>query len=90
MTCNDRDTVSPTDDILAIVVDVRKPSNSSGAVYIHERTTGEYLDMVGLEYEGYNVIVPWQSGLELISYGVCRIGMVRQALPDSQVPERNL
>lgn len=87
MTCKDKETVSPDDNIVAVIVDVRKPSSSSGALYILERRTGGYLDMVGLECKGYNVIVPWRSGLELLSLGECRVALVPQIPHESQVPQ---
>lgn len=87
-TYGDLDTNEPAGDVVAIIVDVRKQSSSSGAVYIHN-AEGEYLDMVGLDFKGYNVIVPWQTGLQFISYGRCRVGIVKEKPQVPQVTESN-
>ncbi len=58
---------------MAIVVDMRKATNNS--VYIHDKDK-EYVDMVGLDFKGDLVIVPWKTGLQFICYGPCPIAAV--------------
>jgi len=48
-------------------------------VYIHIAETDDYRDKVGLDYDGYTVIVPWRQGFKFICYGTCRIGLVMEA-----------
>jgi len=59
---------------VAIVVDMHR---SPGAVYIHTGAD-DYLDMVGQDFKGRMVIVPWRPGLKIISIGQCRVGVVRK------------
>lgn len=66
----------PPGNALAIVVDMRNATSNS--VYIQDGNN-EYLDMVGLDFKGHIVIVPWQQGLKFITYGECNIAVVCEA-----------
>lgn len=62
---------------MAIVVDLRKPSRETGAIYVHDERGG-WLGIAGLDCAGFNVIVPWEAGWELISYGTSLVGLARE------------
>ena len=79
--------VEPTDDVVAIVVDMRYAS--SNCLYIHT-TSDDYVDMVGMDFRGYLVIVPWATGLKFMCYGSCTVGVVYENIQeiDSQVVDQ--
>lgn len=72
--------VEPTNDVVAIVVDMRNASSNS--VYIHE-INDDYVDMVGLDFRGYVVIVPWEPGLKFMCYGSCKVGEVYESIQEN-------
>ena len=84
-TYDDLTVTEPADGTVAIFVDM---DNSQGAVYIHERGTDDYVDIVGQNLKGHKVIVPWKAEWQFICYGFCRVGLVTaaevEAAPSSQ------
>jgi hypothetical protein len=79
--------VQPTNDVVAIVVDMRNASSNS--LNIHDNND-EYVDKVGLDFKGSLVIVPWMTGLKFICYGSCKVGLVYENNQeiDSQVVDQ--
>jgi len=60
-TLENRTTITPPEGTLAIVVDVRVKEGQSGAFFIHEQQSEEFVDMVGMENRGKLIIVPWDG-----------------------------
>jgi len=72
---DDLDTVEPASDVVAIIVDMH---DASGVLYIHD-AADDYKDMIGMDFKGSMVVVPWARGLKFICYGPCRVGTIRPA-----------
>lgn len=62
--------IKPPPKSIAIIVDVIQ---SQGAIHI-TRENGAYLDMVGTEFAGHLVIVPWDSTWYLRGSGSIEVG----------------
>lgn len=66
--------LSPPGGTIAIVVDV---ISNQGAIRIFEKESGEYIDGVGTEEEGYRIIVPWHEDWRIRVSGNIEIGYIR-------------
>jgi len=73
ITHQDRDKITPPEGTMAVVVDVR---NNIGAIRIIEVQSNEYLGGVGLEDNGYLVLVPWQGAWRYFCTGSPRVGCI--------------
>jgi hypothetical protein len=47
-----------------------------GAIRIFERESGEYVDGVGTEEEGFRVIIPWRDTWRFRASGVVEVGYI--------------
>ncbi|KAK2055571.1 hypothetical protein LY76DRAFT_185598 [Colletotrichum caudatum] len=65
----------PGPDTAILLVDMHLKSGERKAVYIHD-SDDEQVDMVGMEYKGFTVIIPWEVGLKFVCYGPCRVAEV--------------
>lgn len=83
----DLDMVEPTDNVVAVVVDMRNASSNCLHIY---NSSDEFIDMVGTEFKGYLVIVPWATGLKFMCWGPCKVGLVYESTQeiDSQVVDQ--
>ncbi|KAK0368091.1 hypothetical protein CLIM01_14555 [Colletotrichum limetticola] len=67
----------PSADIVALLVNMHIEPGEQKAVYIHD-SNDDQVAMVGSgDYEGYSVIIPWQTGLKYVCYGSCKIAEVK-------------
>ncbi|KAL4758411.1 uncharacterized protein BDW70DRAFT_141911 [Aspergillus foveolatus] len=66
--------LSPPPHTIAIVVDV---ISNQGAIRIFTKESGEYIDGVGTEEEGYRIIVPWRENWRIRVSGNIDIGYLR-------------
>ena len=58
---------------VAVVVDVVR---NRGAIRIFEKESGEYIDGVGTEEEGYRIIVPWRESWRFRASGFVEVGYI--------------
>lgn len=65
----------PGQDTAVLLVDMHLKPGEGKAVYIHD-SNDEQVDMVGMEYKGFTVIIPWEAGLKFVCYGPCRVAEV--------------
>jgi hypothetical protein len=65
--------ISPPDDTVAVVVDL---TNGQGALRIFEKETGGFVDGVGTEEKGNQILIPWRLKWRLRISGQLRIGYV--------------
>ncbi|KAK0367479.1 hypothetical protein CABS01_16647 [Colletotrichum abscissum] len=72
---NDLARYVPGPDTAFLLVDMHLKSGEGKAVYIHD-SNDEQVDMVGMEYKGFTVIIPWEAGLKFVCYGPCRVAEV--------------
>ena len=61
----------PPENTVVIIVDVR---SNRGAIRIFQKSSGEYLDGIGIEQAGNLVIVPWSSTWYISAAGSLRVG----------------
>lgn len=64
--------MKPPPTVVAVIVDV---TNSQGAIHI-TNDDGTYIDMVGTEFAGYLVVVPWKCDWRLRGSGSIEVGYV--------------
>ncbi|KAL4788738.1 hypothetical protein BDV19DRAFT_195512 [Aspergillus venezuelensis] len=64
--------IKPPPEAIAIVVDV---TTSQGAIHI-TNDDGLYIDMVGTEFAGHLVLVPWYNSWSLRGSGTIEVGYV--------------
>lgn len=64
---------TPPASTAILLVDV---GNHLGAIRIHERTTGRYVDGVGTEQAGNVVLIPWKESWLYATSGRIRVGYV--------------
>ncbi|WQF79447.1 hypothetical protein CDEST_04461 [Colletotrichum destructivum] len=57
---------SPTPNTVEVVVDMRDAAGC--AVDLHYQKD-VFADMVGMDYNGNKVVVPWEEGQKLVCYG---------------------
>ncbi|KAF4769163.1 hypothetical protein HAV15_008758 [Penicillium sp. str.  len=64
---------TPPPRTAAIVVDVVQ---NRGAIRIFEKESGEYVDGVGTEEEGFRIIIPWRDTWRFRASGVVEVGYI--------------
>ncbi|CAG8901412.1 unnamed protein product [Penicillium egyptiacum] len=64
---------TPPPRTVAIVVDVVQ---NRGAIRIFEKESGEYIDGVGTEEEGFRIIIPWRDTWRFRASGVVEVGYI--------------
>lgn len=64
--------MKPPSTVVAVIVDV---TNKQGAIHI-TNDDGTYIDMVGTEFAGYFVVVPWRYDWRLRGSGSIEVGYV--------------
>ncbi|KAI9888494.1 MAG: hypothetical protein M1814_006885 [Vezdaea aestivalis] len=67
--------IHPSENTIAIIIDVR---DNKGAIFIHEKEDGKYVDGVGTEETGNLVIVPWNNNWYYYSIGSVRLAWVER------------
>ncbi|WQF84233.1 hypothetical protein CDEST_09247 [Colletotrichum destructivum] len=72
---NDLAQYIPGPNTAILLVDMHLEPGDRKAVYIHD-SNDEQVDMVGMEYKGFTVIIPWEAGLKFVCYGPCRVAEI--------------
>lgn len=69
----------PPENTLAIVIDLTK---GQGAFRFYELTADKYIDMVGMEDSGKQILVQWNNQWWLRMSGQLRIGYIAEKKND--------
>ncbi|KAH6952382.1 hypothetical protein BKA56DRAFT_243161 [Ilyonectria sp. MPI-CAGE-AT-0026] len=71
----DANEATPDDEIIALVVDIRKAKKAAVQIFLKDENGVEkYQDMVGQDYKRCLVIVPWDPAWSYFCVGSPRVG----------------
>ena len=65
--------ITPPEETVAIVIDL---TDSQGALRIFEVETDKFVDMIGMDDQGNQVLVPWENQWWFRASGQLRIGYI--------------